>query len=192
VKKVSTKNIEIEAQDPAAIFSNGQLSGSAVIRSVKLLSGLKGIFEDTHAFEKMDGEQIVYEVDAYMPVPEGTTGGLFFGLTHLYPGLVNNEYFMTKGHIHRIEDRAEFYWGLEGEGLLLLMDKNNATRSERMYPGSLHYIPGFTAHRVVNTGDIILRFGACWPSDSGHNYYMIEGAGLWKRVKNVNGKPKII
>lgn len=175
-----------------AMFIDSKLSGSEVVRSTKLLSDLNGIFEDSTAFKKMDSNQTAYEVDSYMPVGEGTEGGLFFGLTHLYPGNVNGEYFMTRGHIHAIENRAEYYWGLEGDGLLLLMDKNRNTRAEHMYPGSLHYIPSFTAHRVVNTGNQILRFGACWPSDAGHNYDIITSEGFSKRVKNINGNTVLV
>ncbi|WP_114778562.1 glucose-6-phosphate isomerase family protein [Botryobacter ruber] len=182
----------MEVVTPVTIFQNALLSGAEVVRSVKLLSQLKGVFEDEAAFEKMDGDQVVYEVDAWLPVAEGTEGGLFFGLTHLYPGTVGDEYFMTRGHVHAVENRAEYYWGLEGEGLLLLMDSNRHTRAERMFPGSLHYIPGYTAHRVVNTGDSVLRFGACWPSDAGHNYEVIDKNGFSRRVKSSDNEPVLL
>jgi glucose-6-phosphate isomerase len=178
--------------DSACTFVDGQLSGSSVIHQVKTLIELNGLFEDQAAFQSMDGGQIAYEVDVYFPVQNGTEGGLYFGLTHLYPGQVGSEYFMTKGHFHAIENRAEYYWGIEGEGVLLLMDKNRNTHAERMIPGSLHYIPGFTAHRVVNTGNCILRFGACWPSDAGYNYDLIMSEGFSKRVKNIDNVPSLI
>ncbi|MEO6187976.1 MAG: glucose-6-phosphate isomerase family protein, partial [Ginsengibacter sp.] len=111
-------------------FINGQLSGSTVVHTVKKLIELDGVFEDQTAFNRMDGNQHAYEVDAFFPVESGTEGGLFFGLTHLYPGRVGDEYFMTKGHFHAIENRAEYYWGIEGEGILLLMDKQRNTRAE--------------------------------------------------------------
>jgi glucose-6-phosphate isomerase len=178
--------------NPTSIFINGQLTGSEVIHQVKSLIELNGIFEDQIAFQNMDGSQPAYEVDAWFPVQTGTEGGLFFGLTHLYPGRVGDEYFMTKGHFHAIENRAEYYWGIEGEGILLLMDKKRNTRAEYMFPGSLHYIPGITAHRVVNTGSFILKFGACWPSDSGYNYDILINEGFSKRVKHIDNKPLLI
>lgn len=177
---------------PSVVFMNARLSGEGVTRDRKHLADLAGVFEDTASFRQMDGSQVVYEVDSWMPVPGSTEGGLFFGLTHLYPGTVGDEYFMTRGHFHAVENRAEYYWGIEGEGLLLLMDKDRNTRAERMTPGSLHYIPGFTAHRVVNTGSSILRFGACWPSDAGHNYEAIASAGFSARVKNRENTPQLI
>lgn len=177
---------------PNANFIGGQLSGEGVRRDCKRLADLEGVFEDTASFRQMDGNQVVYEVDSYMPVAGGTEGGLFFGLTHLYPGTVGEEYFMTRGHFHAVENRAEYYWGIEGEGVLLLMDKDRNTRVEQMRPGSLHYIPGFTAHRVVNTGSVILRFGACWPSDAGHNYETIAREGFSARIKRGTDQPVVI
>jgi glucose-6-phosphate isomerase len=185
----SNSDNEPSTAAPVAHFFNAALQGATVIHSVKHLRQMEGLFEDKSAFQRMDGEQVLYEVDAYCPVESGTEGGLFFGITHLYPGRVGDEYFMTFGHFHRVKNRAEYYWGLEGEGMLLLMDKNRNTHAEKMSPGSLHYIPGFTAHRVVNTGDAVLRFGACWPSDAGHNYDTIGTDGFSRRVKKVDLKP---
>jgi glucose-6-phosphate isomerase, archaeal len=182
----------MQAFTPQTFFLKGELKGPNVTRSVKKISELKGIFEDKEAFEKTDADRIAYEVDSFFPVEKGTEGGLFFGLTNLYPGVVNDEYFMTHGHFHSIENRAEYYWGIEGEGVLLLMDKEGNTRAEKMQPGTLHYIPGYTAHRVVNTGETILRFGACWPADAGHNYAAIGTEGFTKRVKKVNNQPVLI
>jgi len=61
-----------------------------------------------------------------------------------------------------------------------------------MTPGSTHLIPAYTAHRTVNIGDDELSFGACWPSDAGHNYGSIEGAGFSARVFRVDGVPKLV
>ena len=108
------------------------------------------------------------------------------------PGKVGDEYFMTKGHFHSNIDRAEFYWGVEGEGMLILMNEARDVWAERMYPGSLHYIPGGIAHRVANVGNSILTFAASWPSDAGHNYGIIAREGFARRLKEVNGKPELI
>ena len=58
-------------------------------------------------------------------------------------------------------------------------------------PGSLHYIPGGVAHRVANTGNSVLSFAACWPSDAGHNYEEIANKGFSARLVEVNGTPKL-
>jgi glucose-6-phosphate isomerase, archaeal len=171
---------------------NGELNGDTVQHSSRVIGDLKNIFLQEKEREQMDQDMLVYEVQAYFPVEEGTRGGLFFGNSTIYPGKVGNEYFMTKGHFHSLKDRAEFYWCIYGEGMLILMDESGKTTAEKMQPGSLHYIPGKIAHRVANTGDAPLRFGACWPSDAGHDYNTIANTGFSARLLDVNGKPQLI
>lgn len=173
-------------------YSNGNISGKNVINPIRRIKDLPNIFEDEDAFSKIDGEKIIYEVQAILPVKEGLEGGLFYGKTMINPGKVGDEYYMTKGHFHQKPDRAEFYWGIEGEGMLLLMDEKRNCWAEKMYPGSLHYIDGYIAHRTVNMGKSLLSFGACWPSDAGHNYQEIMDNGFSVRLKEVNGKPQLI
>ena len=173
-------------------YDNGQIGGNAVHNYTKYLKDLPNIFEDKDAFSNSDGNKVIYLVQAIFPTKENAEGGLFYGKTVIYPGKIGNEYYMTKGHFHEKADRGEFYWGIEGEGMLLLMDENRKTWAEKIYPGSLHYINGYTAHRTVNTGDSILSFGACWPSDAGHNYKEIMDNGFSARLKEVDGKPQLI
>lgn len=139
----------------------------------------------------MSQSQLAYEVDCHFPVKEGTLGGLFFGITKLYPGKVGDEYFMTKGHFHAQSDRAEYYWGIKGEGMLILMDREGKTWAKKMTPGSLHYIPADIAHRVANIGNDLLSFGACWPSDAGHDYDTILQKGFSARLVEINGTPQL-
>ena len=110
----------------------------------------------------------------------------------IYPGKVGDEYFMTKGHFHANMNRGEYYWGVEGEGRLIMMDQNRRVWSERMFPGSLHYIPGGVAHRVANIGYSVLSFAACWPSDAGHDYQVILENGFSASLQCVNGNPQLI
>ena len=174
------------------IFYNGELKGDSVISKTTKVKNLVGVFADETQRSALDQEQLVYEVQMHMPVADGTLGGLFFGITKLYAGKIGDEYYMTRGHFHKLEDRAEYYWGIAGEGMLVLMDRNRHTSVEHMYPGSLHYIPAHTAHRVVNTGDSLLVFGACWPSDAGHNYEEIEKHGFSARLFDVSGQLQIV
>lgn len=99
---------------------------------------------------------------------------------------------MTRGHFHEKREAAEYYWGISGNGLLLLMDEDRSHRVEAVSPGSLHYIPGWTAHRVVNTGDEPLRFGACWPADAGHDYDTIARDGFSARIFCRDGVPVVV
>ena len=182
--------------NPAPAFVNwadGALQVPGLQRSEKKLGQLSGIFRDRQASAKLDGrETIVYRVWWWEPVPSGTEGGLFWGLTEIQPGRVGNEYFMTRGHWHVIRNRAEFYGTVAGQGKLVLMDRTERTWSEDMAPGSLHYIAGEVAHRIVNTGDVPIRVIACWPSDAGHDYEVAEGGGFGARILEERGAPTLV
>jgi glucose-6-phosphate isomerase len=173
-------------------WADGSFDSPAHRSSIKKLGQLQGIFRDEASWRRMDHETMVYRVCWWEPVAPGTEGGLFWGTTEISPGRVGKEYFMTHGHQHAVLDRAEFYGALAGTGMLVLRDPSGRTRHEEMKPGSLHYIAGKVAHRVVNTGDTPLRFVACWPSDAGHDYATIAARGLGLRVVEDHGKPKVI
>lgn len=177
---------------PKLFFTDNNLAGEGVEKITRKVKDLRGIFQDDESFSAMNQEEVAYEVSSYLPVREGTPGGLYFGITYLYPGKVGDEYFMTKGHFHANIDRAEYYWGLSGEGMLLFMDEQRKVWAERMFPGSLHYIPGGIAHRVANVGNQQLSFAACWPSDAGHNYEEIAHHGFACRLVEKNGIPTLI
>jgi glucose-6-phosphate isomerase len=172
--------------------STWSLTGSDITHSRKHIGDLVGVFKDTAAFGLMDPDALVYSVQAHLSVPEGTPGGLYVGTTTIEPGRVGSEYFMTRGHFHAALDRSEYYWGVQGEGMLILMNMERETWAERMYPGSLHYIKGGTAHRVANTGAVKLIFGASWPSDAGHNYDSISRNGFSARLMDVAHIPTLI
>ncbi len=169
-----------------------KLMGEGVTLSEKKLKDLKGLFADEEARQLMDPEANVYRVQSYMPVAQGTPGGLFFGNTTVQPGKVRDEYFMTRGHIHPNAGTAEYYWGIKGEGVLILMDANRVTWAERIFPGSLHYITGDVAHRLANPGLVPFTIGACWYSDAGHNYDEIEKNGFSARLVEVHGVPRLV
>ncbi|SES11786.1 glucose-6-phosphate isomerase family protein [Salipaludibacillus aurantiacus] len=179
----------MEIKDPRNHFSkeNGALSGEKTSKTIRKLKDMKGFYEDEEAFNKMDPETVLYEVEMHAPVKAGTEGGLFFGTSFLNPGKVGEEFFMTKGHFHEIINRAEYYWGLEGEGVLVFMDEDGNASAEKVCPGSLHFVPGKIAHRLVNTGDTKLAVGACWPADAGHQYGPIAESGFGVRIKEKNG-----
>ena len=177
---------------PENIFIGKNLVGNEIEHITRTLGDIRSIFEQNDRITAQQADQTAYKVSSYLPEKEGTPGGLYFGITRLCAGLVGDEYFMTKGHFHANTDTAEFYWGIEGEGVLILMDEQGNIKGERMFPGSLHYIPGRIAHRVANVSDSTLSFGACWPSNAGHNYDIIEQNGFTARLKKMNGKPQLI
>ena len=173
-------------------FIASKLSGAQVDTMVRRVSDMPGVYEDALAFNAADPAEVVYKVDSYAPVEAGTEGGLFFGITHLMPGRIGAEFFMTKGHFHAKRDRAEFYWGIAGNGVLVLMDSEGNARTEDVRPGSLHYVPGHTAHRLVNTGGDVFDVAACWPSDAGHDYGIIAESGFSLRVLAGESGPEFV
>lgn len=173
-------------------WSNGRIEGAQVSESFKTLGQLEALFEDQEAFQHMSPSTVVYRVQRWSPVPEGTEGGLSWGTTIVEPGTVGREYFMTHGHFHGKRDRTEFYATVSGNGALLLMDENRTTWMETMTAGSLHHIPPSTAHRVANTGNDSLRFLACWPSDAGYDYDSIRKLGFSARLLCIEGTPTLV
>ena len=187
MKHLEIKNTPVEINLPD--FS---LHGDLIESQYRWIKNLKGIFWDESEFKKTDQEKLAYKVQCWFPVDEGTPSGLFFGTSTIFPGKVGKEYFMTKGHFHQQSDRAEFYWGVKGKGILILMDRKRNTWAEEVYPGSLHYISDNIAHRLANTGAEELVVGACWPSDAGHDYEEIAKNGFSARLVEVNEKPVLI
>lgn len=186
------KHLEISKSPVALDLDNYQMQGDPIINQIRKMKDIHDIFMDQESYKLMNPEQPVYSVQAWLPIEEGTPGGLFFGASTIYPGKVGEEYFMTKGHFHAQSDRAEFYWGVKGVGILILMDRNRKTWAEEVYPGSLHYIGRDIAHRLANTGDENLVVGACWPSDAAYDYKEIAQNGFSARLMETNGKPVLI
>lgn len=175
-------------------WRKGSLDGPGIQRSRKLLKDLNYVYPN-YAESGLSPDTEVYSVQWWAPARDGQEGGLFWGVTHLQPGRVGDEYFMTHGHFHALETRAEYYTAVSGHGILLRMERGGRTWAEEMVPGALLYIDGKHAHRVVNTGSEPLVFWACWPSDAGYDYGTIarEGFGLrvLERSGNVTLAPKI-
>src|SRR5262245_22543237 len=97
-------------------WERGILKGEAVQQSTKTVGQLHGLFRDEAARQRLNADTLVYSVQFWRPVPEGTEGGLFWGTTIVEPGKVGNEYFMTQGHFHSARNRAEYYATLQGQG----------------------------------------------------------------------------
>lgn len=179
-------------EPPLLDWIRGRLNGPGCTTATRTLADLTGVFADEAARAAMDPATPAYRVEMHTVVPEGEPGGLFFGISILHPGKVGDEYFMTKGHFHARRETAEYYWCTQGQGILLLMDQDRNTRMEELAPGTLHYIPGHTAHRLVNTGSTDLVVGACWPADAGHDYASIARDGFSARVLCRDGRPVLV
>jgi glucose-6-phosphate isomerase len=88
---------------------------------VRRASDMRGYYADADALEHLireRGDPIHYEVFE-KPVPE-TRGNLMYCISKLQPGLIGDEFYMTKGHYHRVRHTAELYLCLRGQGLMLM------------------------------------------------------------------------
>jgi glucose-6-phosphate isomerase, archaeal len=157
------------------------------------LSDMKGMFHDQAAFEAAvdDGNPVLYTVSS-VEAASGE-GQLHYGLGTLMPGKVGREYYMTKGHLHSWRPAAEVYIGLRGKGCMLLEDERTGeSRLEALSEGHIVYVPGFTAHRTVNTGLIPLVYIGVYPSNAGHDYGTIADRNFRMVVVERNGKPQLV
>ena len=135
--------------DPAT----GALEGRPVIE--RRLSDLRAVFSDPRAFEGAleVGDPLVYVVSSFEP-GDGE-GDPHYGLGVVQPGTVGQEFFMTRGHLHAWRPASELYIGLEGRGLMLLEPETGGpTSTVPLEPNTIVYVPGYTAHRTVNTGSV--------------------------------------
>ena len=155
------------------------------------LSDMRGMYVDEAATEAAiaEGDPLLYEVYQY-DVPF-ETGQLLVVATVIQPGKVGDEYYMTKGHFHEREDRAEVYLRLQGEGYLLLETANGEFKALPVQPGTVTYIPPYWAHRMVNIGQGEFIFFGVYPADAGHNYGDREKSGFAELLVEKNGQPTL-
>ena len=156
------------------------------------LSSLRYKFSDEKAFEEMlnSGDPVIYEV--YETRRPEVTGELLNGLSIVHPGTVGTEYFMTKGHYHKVRDTAEIYYCLQGRGVLLMENEAGDTAVEEFRPGRVVYVTPCWAHRSINTGteDLITFF--VYPGHAGHDYATIDTVGFRKRLFARCGVPTVV
>lgn len=158
---------------PQVACASGAFANGPLIRKATRVGDLAGAFSDTLAWQQRDPNDIVYRVE--MLDSPAQAGALYVGVTHLNAGKIGDEFFMTRGHFHKQREQGEVYFGLSGEGLLLLQTEQGEARLEYVAPGSVHIIPPFTAHRLINTGTETLSSLAVWPTVAGHDYAALAG-----------------
>ena len=152
-------------------------------------SDMRGYYADQPALERLIEEQndpVHYEVFE-KDIPE-QSGQLVFSISKLYPGVVGEEYFMTKGHYHAVPETAEIYLCIRGRGYMLMKTPSGHAALEPMAAHRLVYVPPYWAHRSINTGDEPLISLCVYPGDAGHNYGDIRKEGFPKRVLVRDGK----
>lgn len=169
----------------------GLIDGAPVIE--RRLSDLNGYFADEEAYATAlaTGNALLYTVANLEPA-QGD-GALHYSITRMLPGRVGAEYYFTKGHYHAWRAAGEYYIGLSGQGLMLLEDEH--TSECWQLPLALHsaaYVPGYAAHRTVNTGDEPLVFLSFYHADAGHDYGAIVERNFRHVVVEADGYPLII
>lgn len=167
-------------------FYNGIIEGDGVQSYGKVYKDIAFAYENKD--EKISCDTEMYKVYHF---DEGGENALLWGLTLLHPILVNGECNFTRGHFHSDRTEPEIYFGLGGDGLLLYMDDNNECFAEEVFKGSVHYINGKYAHRLINTGDVDLKVGACWRKVAGHDYVSTDKNIFPKRIYKIDGEIKI-
>ncbi len=157
------------------------------------LSNMRGMYLDDKALEEMISkkDELVYEFYD-MKRPE-KPGDVAFGTSITYPGLVGEEYFMTKGHFHTIIDTAEVYYCLSGHGYMLMESPEGEWEAQEMLPGIAVYVPGKYAHRSINVSlkEPLVSFFS-FRADAGHDYGTIETQGFRKLCVQRNGKSEFV
>jgi glucose-6-phosphate isomerase, archaeal len=161
--------------------------------SERRLSALKGVFADADAYAAALAvdDPVVYRVTSVEP--EDGEGALHYGIGVVMPGRVGDEYYLTRGHLHEWRPAGEFYIGLQGEGLLLLEDiRTGHSTLVPLVPNSAVYVPGYAAHRTVNTGSTPLVYLGIYPANAGHDYATVERSNFRQVVVAVDGKPAMV
>ncbi len=157
------------------------------------LSDLRGCFADAAAYDAAlaVGNPLLYQVTSVEPA--NGDGDLHYGVGLLMPGRIGAEYYMTKGHLHSWRPAAEFYIGLAGEGVMLLEDESSGeSRLVPLQPYQAVYVPGYTAHRTINTGAAPLTYLGVYPAKAGHDYGAIAARNFRWAVVERNGRPVMV
>lgn len=160
---------------------------------IRRASDMKGYYINENALQeliKRNGDPIHYEVFEY-PVPE-EYGHLMYCISKLYRGKIGDEYFFTKGHYHTVQQTAEIYLCLKGEGYMLMKTSDKKCEVIRMERGQMIYVPPYWAHRSVNTGVEPLVSFCVYPAEAGHNYGDIVEQGFPKRIVEKGNAVQII
>lgn len=157
--------------------ASGKLGG-ANGHYTKRIEELDGCYADVTAFADLKarrGADIAYSVDQYSSSTDGHD--VIFGTSTLEPGRVGDEYFMTRGHLHKKADRPEIYHGIAGQGVMLMQALDGRIAALELLPGVVVYVPPYWIHRSVNVGPERLVTLFCYPADAGQNYDIIRAAG---------------
>ena len=177
--------------NPSSIIQTGLSPDADSVE--RKLSDMRGMFFNVAALEEKikRADELIYEFYD-MRKPE-VRDEIAFGSSITYPGLVGQEYYMTKGHFHSKLEVAEVYYCLKGFGFMLMESPEGDWEAQEMRPGTAVYVPGRYAHRSINvsSSEALVSFFA-FRADAGHDYRTIETHGFRKLCVNKDGKPQFV
>lgn len=181
--------LTVDAPQVIEVLPNGDMNGASRVYR-KHLGEMSGTYLDEKAYKlqisQKGPDELVYYVheQKYQDGP----GSLIVGTSTLLPGKVGDEYAMTRGHIHGLENRAELYHCLSGRGVMLLETITGEVSAVELTPGKSVNVPGHWIHRSVNVGSEPFVTLFCYAADAGQNYGIIADAGGMKTLVTDDGK----
>jgi glucose-6-phosphate isomerase len=170
------------------VADGGPSLEGATSRYEKRIDELGGIFRDADAYAALaqaSGAELAYFVDENRA--GDLPGALTIGMSALLPLTVGDEFAMTRGHLHAKEDCAEFYYCVDGHGLLLMDDLHGRTSIAELRPGRGVHVPGGWVHRSVNVGAEPFVTLFAYDADAGQDYELIRRAGGMRQRIVVDG-----
>jgi glucose-6-phosphate isomerase len=159
-----------------------------VQRTIRRLSDLAGCFGSEPDFTALISRNP--EIYTVLQVSDGSSNkSLLSGWCLLQPGKVGAEFYMTRGHNHRLP-RAEVYYCVSGHGMLLTQFESLSHIIE-LVPGRLAYVPAQWAHRHVNIGSEMLVTSFAVSADAGHDYDFVANHPFRLRVFDRAGEVSV-
>lgn len=169
--------------EPAKLTFGPDGMAGGTDRYEKFLIDLSEIYRDKEAYRLAlvtDSGDPAYSVES-SSVAEGS-GALTIGVSTVVPGQIGDEFAMTRGHIHAKRACAELYYGLSGQGVMLMESIHGETRAMEITPGVAVHVPGHWIHRSVNVGRVPFSTLFCYPTDAGQDYEIIGDASGMKQL----------
>ena len=117
----------------------------------RYLNDMLSVFNNT---TNITDNPLIYSFDNI--IPYSNEEELLYGKTIIQPGNINDEFYMTKGHIHNIPC-AEVYYGIKGNGIVLCQ-KEDQMKEFELCADKVVYCEPEWAHRVINTSHEPLEF----------------------------------
>lgn len=139
---------------------------------VRRLKDMTSFFSDEEAVQRLLKKNPLIYV-----VYEKQEGPVSYSLTVMEPGRVGKEFYMTKGHCHKVSS-PELIHVTDGKGVLIIQDKNGGAKKIKLKKGIIYIIPKDFAHRVVNHGNKKLSFVCVYMTKAGHDYKLVEKEGF--------------